>query len=71
MSDQRRPRGSDGAAAGIGGWGVWTGIVAVAAVIVLGVFLLAPGGDDSNKTPSTRVEGTTPAPNVTPKPNSQ
>jgi hypothetical protein len=51
-----------------GGWGIWTGIAAIAAIIFLGILLIVPGSDDGRNTPSSTVEKTTPAPNVTPKP---
>ena len=67
MSDQK-PRRDPRVSPGVGGWGLWTGIVAIAAVLIAGVFVLGPGSDESKKAPSSKVEGTSPAPNVTPNP---
>ena len=49
------------------GWGIWTGIAAIAAIVFLGLLLVVPGSDDAKKPTSMKVEKTTPAPNVTPK----
>jgi hypothetical protein len=49
------------------GWGIWTGIAAIAAVVFLGILLVVPGSDETKKAPSMKVEKTTPAPDVTPK----
>ena len=49
-----------------GGWGIWTGIAAIAAVVFLSLLFVMPGVEESNMTPTTAVEKTTPAPNSTP-----
>lgn len=48
--------------------GVWTGVAVIVFVVLLAILFIAPGRDDPNKTPSQRVEKTTPAPNSTPNP---
>ena len=49
-----------------GRWGIWTGIAAIAAVVFLGLLFVMPWTEESNKTPTTAVEKTTPAPSSTP-----
>jgi hypothetical protein len=56
------PRQSDGRLTVEKGWGIWTGIAAIAAIVFLGVLFVMPWADRPERSPTTTVEKTSPAP---------
>jgi len=44
------------------GRGLWTGIVAIAAIVFLGILFVMPWADKPERSPTTTVEKTSPAP---------